>query len=90
MSRYQKNKQEIESEIRRYSRTPAGRRLKFTALTAIAVSIVLLITIAFSNDSISPETTLLMRGCAGLCAIIFVVAEGLLVYRANHSLWHRQ
>ncbi len=62
---------------------PKYRNLKYTALTVIAVAIILLLCISFGINNISPKAMLIMQGCAGLCALIFVVLVTIITYRAN-------
>lgn len=59
------------------------RILKYAALTAIAVSIILILSMIIWIDELSPKAMLIMRGCAGLGAVIFVVLVGTLTYRVN-------
>lgn len=67
----------------RLYKTPENRRLKYAALAVIAIAIMLLLSMAIWIEEISTRTMLLMRGCAGLCAIIFGVLVGILTYRVN-------
>ncbi len=62
---------------------PKYRRLKYLALFFVAIATVLLLYIAFRIDRISPTALLIMRGSAGLCAIVFAILVGLLSYSAN-------
>lgn len=59
------------------------RTLKYAALTAVAVGVILLLCIAFCIDNIAQNVMLIMRVCAGLCAITFVVLVTIITYRAN-------
>ena len=76
-------------EIKKLYNTPVNRRLKYCALGAISVSIALMIIMIIWMDEISAKMKLFMRGCAGLCAIVFVILCGCLVYRVC-SAWFRQ
>ena len=58
-------------EIKKLYNTPVNRRLKYCALGAISVSIALMIIMIIWMDEISAKMKLFMRGCAGLCAIVF-------------------
>lgn len=62
---------------------PRYRTLKYAALVFIAVAIILLLCTAFWIDNISPKAMLIMRGCAGLCAITFVALITITTYKAN-------
>ena len=76
-------------EIKKLYNTPVNRRLKYCALGAISVSIALMIIMIIWMDEISAKMKLFMRECAGLCAIVFVILCGCLVYRV-YSAWFRQ
>lgn len=70
-------------EINRLYNAPQNRRIKYVALAVIAVAIVLLLTMIIWIDDIPPKVMLVMRGCAGLCAIVFVALIGVISYRVN-------
>lgn len=70
-------------EINQLYDAPKNRGLKYVALAVIAVAILLLLYMTFWIDNIPPITMSIMRGCAGLCAIVFAVLYGILSYRVN-------
>ena len=70
-------------ELNRLYNLPENRRLKYGALAVIAVVIILLLTMTIWIENISTKVMLIMRGCAGLGALIFVVLVGILTYRVN-------
>lgn len=70
-------------EIRKLYDRPANRRLKRAALGAISVSALILISILAEGDNFSPKTVLVLKGCAGAGALVFIVLYGWLVYRVN-------
>ncbi len=74
--------QEREKMDEQYS-APKYRKLKFAAISVLAVGIIILLCIAFEMQSIPPKAMLIMQGCAGLSAIIFVVLVTIITYRAN-------
>lgn len=74
--------QEREKMNKQYN-APKHRTLKYAALTVIAVAITLLLCITFGTDNIPPKAMLIMRGCAGLCAITFVALITITTYMAN-------
>ena len=76
--------------IKKLYRTPANRRLKYLALAAICASILLMLATIILMDGISAKGLLIMRGCAGLCALLFIVLYGTLVYRVNRELIKRK
>lgn len=87
-----KNNSQTQDEMNRLYNTPENRRLKHIALAVIAIAIILLLSITIWIEDIPSTAMLIMRGCAGLCAIIFVVLVGVLSYRVNkqHLLNRRQ
>ncbi len=62
---------------------PENRRLKYCAITIIALVIILLLSMTIWIDKISTTGILIMRGCAGLGAIAFVIIVGILSYHVN-------
>lgn len=90
MKRYLENKQNLETAIDRYSKTTAGKRLKYIASGAITICIVLIIATAFCVDFISWKILAIMRGCAGVSAIIFVISMAILLFRSNSLYWQER
>ena len=72
-------------ELRNLYNAPENRRLKYWAIVIIAIVIVLLLSIIIWADKISTNAMLIMRGCAGLGALSFVVIVGILSYRVNEK-----
>ena len=72
-------------EIKKIYDRPANRRLKFCAVAAISITIVLLLAMLIWMGELSERNILLMKGSAGLFAIIFAVLYGVLVYRVNRE-----
>ena len=72
-------------EIEKIYNTPANLRLKHIAIGVICIAIILMGIAAILIDDISDTMLLVMRGCAGLCAIIFVIIVGILTYRVNNT-----
>ncbi len=70
-------------ELRRLYNAPKYRRMKYCAITVIAIVIILLLSMINWVDKIPTNILLIMRGCAGLGATIFVVIVGILSYRVN-------
>lgn len=79
LERYVREREEINSLYN----APRNKRLKYAALAAIGVSIALMLAMIFLMDELSVRTMMIMRGCAGLGAIVFVVLCGVLAYRVN-------
>lgn len=72
-------------EIKKIYDKPANRKLKYCAIVAISIIIVLLLAMLIWMGQLSDRNILLMKGFAGLFAIIFAVLYGLLVYRVNRE-----
>lgn len=82
----------MESAVNRYMDNRKNRPLVWTAkgfgiLTIILLFILLFIMIIWS-DIISDRTILLLRGCTGASAIIFLLLISIILYRAYSSLWN--
>lgn len=75
----------IGHKINELYNTPVNRRLKYCSLTAICISIALIFIMIIWMGDISYRGTLIMRGCAGLGAIISVILYGCLIYRVNRE-----
>lgn len=72
-------------ELKKLYNTPANLRLKRIALCLIGVAIAILISMIFLVDKASWQLLAVMRGCAGVLAIIFVIIVTVLVYRVNNA-----
>ena len=68
---------------RKIAQLPNNRKLKYLALFFISIGIVLFIIMLIWYDSLSRESLLVMRGCAGLFAILFVIVISFYLYRIN-------
>lgn len=79
----------MQEEKEKYYREKTNIRLKYAALISIGISIILLLIMTFGLVYLNNTTALLvMRGCAGLFALLFVVLVGILVYRVNVSYFN--
>lgn len=83
MERNTKKLLQERAELNRLYNAPTNKRLKYSALGVIAITIALLISMIIWMDDLSVKSILIMRGCAGFGAIIFVVLVGVLTYRVN-------
>ena len=72
-------------EIKKIYDRPVNRRIKYCAVVAISITIVLLLAMLIWMGELSDRNILLMKGFAGLFAIIFAVLYGVLVYRVNRE-----
>lgn len=81
-----KNTQKLlqeRAELNRLYNVSTNKRLKYSAMVVIAITIALMLSMIIWMDNLSETSILIMRGCAGLGAIIFVVLVGILTYRVN-------
>lgn len=83
MANYFEKKEAHRRELEKYYREKPNLRLKYAAIASIAIAIILLLINAFGWVGTSTTVQLLLQGCAGLFAIIFVVLVTILVYRVN-------
>ena len=83
MRRYFERKQQLEEEQRKYLNTPVNLRLKYVAIGVISICLLLIVIMWIWIDTLSLKTWYFMRGCVGVCAIIFAVLIGILYYRVN-------
>lgn len=74
-----------KEELEKILNLPANKRLKYIALGFIGMAIALFMIMIIWIDDLSKETWLFMRGCAGVCAIIFSVIVTILYYRVNRT-----
>lgn len=65
------------------SKEPTNRRLKRGAMIAIILAIILLLLPILCGDHISWRWVLIVRGSAGVCAIVFAVLYVVMMYRIN-------
>ncbi len=72
-------------ELNKLYNKPANRKLKYCAIVAISISLVLMLAMLIWMEQLSYRHLLLMKGFTGLFAIIFVVLSGVLVYRVNRE-----
>lgn len=72
-------------ELKKLYDKPANRKLKYGAIFAISITLVLLFVRLIWADQLSDKTLLLIKGFAGLFAIVFAILYGLLVYRVNRE-----
>lgn len=72
-------------ELKKLYNTPANRRIKRCALVAISITIALMLAMLIWLEHLSCRQLLLMKGFAGLFAIIFAILYAALVYRVNRE-----
>ncbi len=83
-------KTEAQREWDKIYKKPANRKLRIWAAVTISIGIVLMLAILIFMDHLSDRQILLMRGFAGLSAIIFVILSTILSYRVNRELYNRK
>ena len=83
MANYFEKRKHIAESLKSFYNEKPNLRLKYAAIASIAIAIILLLINAFGLVGTSTTVLLLLRGCAGLFAIIFVVLVTILVYRVN-------
>lgn len=72
-------------ELNKLYNKPANRKIKYCAVVAISIILALMLVILICMEHLSYRNLLLMKGFAGLFAIIFAVLYGVLVYRVNRE-----
>lgn len=85
MRGYFERKQQFEEEQRKYMNSPENLRLKYVALGFIAIAILLILANCIWIDNLSDKAWHIIRGCAGICAIIFAILIAILYYRVNSA-----
>ena len=72
-------------ELNKLYNKPANRKIKYCAVVAISITLALMLAMLICMEQLTYRNLLLMKGLAGLFAIIFVVLYGVLVYRVNRE-----
>lgn len=78
-----------QEEKEKIAQLSSNVKLKYFALSFISVSIVLLLIIVIWFDTLSPTVFHVLRGCAGLGAILFILVLAIYFYRIN-SIHNKQ
>lgn len=87
MRRYLENRERERMEIQKILDFRSNRRIKYIALGIIGIGIILQIISIIFIDSLPIRTLLFMRGCTGICAILFFVLAGIYIYRGYSKYW---
>ena len=85
MRRYFERREAQREELEELMKAPANVRLKRIALGVIAIGIALQMIMIFLIDKISWKLLMVMRGCVGVSAIVFVVLVATLLYRVHSA-----
>lgn len=72
-------------ELNKLYNKPTNRKIKYCAVAVISIVLALMLAMLIWMEQLSYRSLLLMKGLAGLFAIIFVVLIGVLVYRVNRE-----
>ena len=80
-----KEKQDKE----RIAQQPSIKKLKYLALFFISIGIALILTNIIWLETFSTTVILVLRGCAGICAIIFLIIVGIYMHKIN-TIYHEQ
>ena len=70
-------------DINKLYNAPEYRRWRYVAFAVISIAVILLLSMIIRIDDLSPKIMLFMRGCVGLCALIFVIIVGIITYKVN-------
>lgn len=76
---------EEKAELNKIAQLPANRKLKYMALAFAVCGIALFIIMICGLDSFSLTAFLVLRGCAGLCGILFIIFVACYLYRVNYT-----
>lgn len=83
MANYFERKDRFNNDREKYYNTKPNKRLKYAAIGVITIAIILLAISALCIDSISYNMLMILRGCAGLFTLFFVILVAILLYRVN-------
>lgn len=78
---------EEKMELNKIAQLPANRKFKYLAMAFGISTIVLLMIMILGLDSFSLIAFLVLRGCAGLLAILFMIFVGCYLYRVYYSFY---
>lgn len=79
-----------KAEFDRVARIPANRKYKYIALAFGIIGIILLFITIIGIDSFSIKTILFLRGCAGLCALFFIIFVAIFLYKVYKTLFNQK
>ena len=78
-----------KEEKEKIAQLPSIRKLKYLALFFISICIALILTNIKWLETFSTTVILVLRGCAGICAIIFLIIVGIYMHKIN-TIYHEQ
>ena len=78
---------EEKAKLNKIAQLPAHRKFKYGAIGCGISVIILLIIMIFGLDSFSETALLVLRGCVGLFAILFMIFVGYYLYQVYYSYY---
>ena len=72
-----------KKEKEKISQLPSIRKWKYLALFFISIGIALILTNLIWLETFSLTVILVLRGCAGICAIIFLIIVAIYMHKIN-------
>lgn len=72
-------------KINKLYNSTANKKIKYIALCIASLIVVLQLVLIVRIDTILDRTRLILEGCIGLLAIIFVIIVAILIYRVNSA-----
>ena len=78
------------AEFGRIGRIPANRKYKRIALGWICAGIIFMLAAIIGVDSFSVRTLLILRGCAGVCAVFFIIFVAIYLFRVYKTLFNQK
>ena len=79
-----------KAEFDKIGRMPANRKYKYIALAWIFVGIALMLVTIIGIESFSFKTILILRGCAGVCAVFFIIFVAIYLFRVYKTLFNQK
>ena len=78
---------EEKTELNKIAQLPANRKFKYLAVGFGIIAFVLSIIMIWGLDSFSFTALIVMKGCVGLFAILFLIFVGCYLYRVYYSFY---
>lgn len=81
---------EEKAELNKIAQSRANRKLKYVALAFAIIGIALLIIMISGLDTFSLTALMVLRGCVGLCAILFMIFVAVYLYRVYYTYFKQK
>ena len=78
-----------KAEFDRIGQMPSNRIYKYLALAFTIAGIILMLIAIIGIDSFSLKAILILRGCAGVCAVFFIIFVAIYLYRVYKTLFNQ-